>query len=53
MQKATILLVEDEPALLNGYYDLLQIVDIGYDLEVLVANNGQAGLDVIKNSVPI
>jgi two-component system, sensor histidine kinase and response regulator len=52
MPKATILLVEDEPSLLNGYYDLLQIVEIGYDLEVLVANNGQAGLEIIKKQRP-
>jgi CheY-like chemotaxis protein len=52
MQKAKILLVEDEPSMLNGMYDLLQVVDIGYDLEVLIAENGQAGLAVIEQNLP-
>jgi two-component system, sensor histidine kinase and response regulator len=52
MPKATILLVEDEPSLLNGMHDLLQVVDIGYDLEILVADNGQAGLEAIEEQPP-
>jgi DNA-binding response OmpR family regulator/two-component sensor histidine kinase len=52
MQKATILLVEDEPSMLNGMRDLLQIVDIGYDVDVLTAANGQAGLEILQQQQP-
>ncbi len=52
MQKATILLVEDEPAMLEGMYDLLQVVDVGYDLHVLTADNGQAALRVAEKEPP-
>jgi DNA-binding response OmpR family regulator len=52
MQKATILLVEDEPSMLSGMRDLLQIVDIGYDVTVLTADNGQAGLEILKQQQP-
>jgi two-component system, sensor histidine kinase and response regulator len=52
MQTATILLVEDEPDMLRGMYDLLQIVDTGYDLHVVTANNGEAGLAAVAQHNP-
>ena len=52
MQNATILLVEDETDILEGMRDLLQIVDIGYELEVFIANNGQAALTIIEEQPP-
>ncbi|HSM55349.1 MAG TPA: response regulator [Candidatus Sulfomarinibacteraceae bacterium] len=41
---ATILLVEDDPSILDGMADLLQISDIGYEINVLKATNGEEGL---------
>lgn len=52
MQKATILLVEDEPSMLEGMYDLMQIADIGYNLHVLTAENGRVALDMVAKQTP-
>jgi DNA-binding response OmpR family regulator len=49
---ATILLVEDDQALLEGIADLLEVSDLGYEVEVLTASNGQAGLKVLEDRVP-
>jgi two-component system chemotaxis response regulator CheY len=49
---ATILLVEDDRALLEGIADLLEVSDIGYELEVLKATDGQRGLQVLASQVP-
>jgi DNA-binding response OmpR family regulator len=49
---ATILLVEDDQALLEGIADLLEISDLGYDLEILTASNGQDGLQVLAKQTP-
>lgn len=49
---ATILLVEDDQALLEGIADLLEVSDLGYDVEVLTASNGQAGLQVLAGRIP-
>lgn len=49
---ATILLVEDEKPMLEGMCDLLSIVDIGYDLRILTADNGKRGLEVVSKEIP-
>lgn len=49
---ATILLVEDEKSMLEGMCDLLSIVDIGYDLRILTADNGKRGLEVVSQDMP-
>ena len=49
---ATILLVEDDRSMLEGIRDLLTLVDIGYEVEVITAVNGRAGLGVIQQHVP-
>jgi DNA-binding response OmpR family regulator len=49
---ATILLVEDDQALLEGIADLLEVSDLGYEVEVLTARNGQAGLQVLASRIP-
>lgn len=38
--------------MLDGMYDLLTIVDIGYDLRILTADNGKAGLNVVSQEIP-
>ena len=45
---ATILLVEDDKALLDGIADLLEISDIGYEVNVLTASDGVGGLNTIR-----
>jgi CheY-like chemotaxis protein len=49
---ATILLVEDDQSLLDGISDLLEVVDIGYQITVLTASNGQAGLKIMAVQTP-
>ena len=49
---ATILLVEDDQALLDGIADLLEISDIGYAIDIMKATNGFMGLEAIKGRVP-
>lgn len=51
-QPATILLVEDDQSMLDGMRDLLQIVDIGYDIQVLTASNGYLGLQLVAEHTP-
>ncbi len=51
-KSAIILLVEDDRSMLEGIRDLLTLVDIGYEVEVLTAGNGRAGLEVIQQQVP-
>ncbi|MCA9975616.1 MAG: response regulator [Anaerolineales bacterium] len=50
---ATLLVVEDDQSMLEGIKDLLQLVDFGYDVEVLTAGNGRIGLDVIASAPSI
>jgi YesN/AraC family two-component response regulator len=38
---ATILIVEDDQSMLDGMNDLLEIADLGYEITVLQANDGQ------------
>ncbi len=51
---ATILLVEDDKSMLDGMSDLLQAVDIGYEIHVLKAGNGVEALHVMhqRTSTP-
>lgn len=49
---ATILLVEDDKSMLDGMSDLLQAVDIGYEIHVLKAGNGVEALQVMHHHTP-
>jgi two-component system, sensor histidine kinase and response regulator len=49
---ATILLVEDDKSMLDGMNDLLQVVDIGYEANVLTASNGLSALDQMQKATP-
>lgn len=49
---ATILLVEDDASILNGMADLLQIFDIGYQIQVVKASDGAQGLARMDTVVP-
>jgi signal transduction histidine kinase len=51
-RKVIILLVEDDKSMLDGMSDLLQAVDIGYDVNVLTASNGLEALEAIKETTP-
>jgi signal transduction histidine kinase len=51
-RKVIILLVEDDKSMLDGMSDLLEVVDIGYDVNVLTAGNGLEALDIIKEITP-
>ncbi|RMG91755.1 MAG: response regulator, partial [Chloroflexi bacterium] len=50
--KATILLVEDDQSMLNGMADLLDAIDIGYDVTVFTATNGVEGLEIMAEHTP-
>ncbi len=49
---ATILIVEDDQSMLDGMNDLLEIADLGYEITVLQANDGQMALDVMAEHEP-
>lgn len=49
---ATILLVEDDESLQEGIHDLLEIADCGYEIQVLTAADGQAGLEIMRTVTP-
>jgi two-component system sensor histidine kinase/response regulator len=49
---ATVLIVEDDKALLAGIADLIEISNIGYDVEVLTASDGTGGLSVLGEQIP-
>ena len=51
-KKATILAVEDDPNLLAGLEDLLETMEDTYEPEVLTAENGLAGLEVLRKRLP-
>ncbi|MBE2221176.1 MAG: response regulator [Anaerolineae bacterium] len=51
-RKVTILLVEDDKSMLDGMYDLLQVVDIGYDATILTASNGLEALAHMAYTTP-
>ncbi|GAB4149039.1 MAG: hypothetical protein Fur0021_09680 [Candidatus Promineifilaceae bacterium] len=50
---AKILLLEDDPALLNGIADLLtELKTQGYEAEVTKATNGQEGIELLRQQTP-
>lgn len=49
---ATILLVEDDRALLDGIADLLEVSEIGYAVQVTKATNGELGLKAVAENEP-
>ena len=51
-RSVTILLVEDDKSMLYGMSDLLQVVDIDYDINVLAASNGKEALTMMDRQTP-
>ncbi len=51
-RQATALVVEDDPSLLLGLKELLEIEKGRYQLNVLTAANGQEGLEVMRRQQP-
>jgi two-component system, sensor histidine kinase and response regulator len=51
-QRATVLVVEDDPHLLEGLSELLELANGPYALHVLTAGNGQEGLAVLDRYQP-
>lgn len=49
---ATILIVEDDQSMLDGMNDLLEIADLGYEITVLQASDGQMALEVMSENEP-
>ncbi|HID53038.1 MAG TPA: response regulator, partial [Anaerolineae bacterium] len=52
MAEITILLVEDNQAMLDGMKDLLEISDTGYDISVLPASDGRQALALMTDHLP-
>ncbi|HFE66715.1 MAG TPA: response regulator, partial [Chloroflexi bacterium] len=52
MAQITILLVEDNQAMLDGMKDLLEISDTGYDISVLPASDGRQALALMTDHLP-
>jgi CheY-like chemotaxis protein len=48
----TILLVEDDESMLYGIRDLLEVGDLGYQLNVLTAVNGREALALLETHTP-
>lgn len=51
-KRATILVVEDDRFMLEGISDLLTLGDVGYDVQVLMAENGRMALDLMAQQPP-
>ncbi len=51
-KQATVLVVEDDFYLLTGLKELLEIASEKYQLEVLTANNGVEGLQILEDARP-
>lgn len=51
-RRATVLVVEDDPHLLEGLQELLELANGPYALHVLTAGNGQDGLSVLDRYQP-
>lgn len=49
---ATILLVEDDRALLDGIADLLEVSEVGYELQLMKAINGAVALEAVAENEP-
>lgn len=52
MAQITVLLVEDNQAMLDGMKDLLEISDTGYDISVLPASDGRQALALMADHLP-
>lgn len=52
MRSASILLVEDDQSLLSGLADLLQMADLAYEIQILLASNGEEGLAAMARQTP-
>lgn len=50
--KATVLIVEDEPHLLEGLQDILELSIVEYELTILTATNGRQGLQALAEYHP-
>ncbi len=51
-RKATLLAVEDDPFLLRGLIDLLEIYSGKHDVTVISAANGRLALDILEDITP-
>ncbi len=51
-QPATILIVEDDRSMLDGMHDLLETVNIGYELKILTASDGRIALQRVNEITP-
>jgi two-component system sensor histidine kinase/response regulator len=49
---ATILLVEDDLTLLDGIADLLEVSELGFELQIMKANNGLVALEAVAEKEP-
>ncbi len=52
LPQATVLLVEDDPSLLDGFAELLEMEASRYDITILKAANGQDALRVMAEYTP-
>lgn len=52
LKNASILVVEDEPAILEGITALLELLDSDYRVSVQTATNGEEGLAAMKRNPP-
>lgn len=50
--KATILIVEDDPAILEGLVNILELYLTDYDITILEATNGEEALAQLKHATP-
>ena len=48
----TILVVEDDRAMREGICDLLQVYDIGFEINIVSADNGRSGLNALSQKSP-
>lgn len=51
-QPVSILLVEDDPSMLDGMKDLLEMADLGYEVAVHTASNGELALEEMARNTP-
>lgn len=51
-RNVTVLVVEDEPTILEGVSDLLEVACANFDVTVLKAGNGRQALDILEQFLP-
>mgnify|MGYP002713029185 CR=1 FL=1 len=51
-QTVTILLVEDDDSMRHGIHELLEGSDLGYEITVVAAGDGEEGLTAIQQVIP-